>query len=83
MEKTWLPLMEYVIKHKVSLLTLRRYIKSGRVEYKLENGRYSILDHAAPGQSLEKKIRSLEEEIAELKTLIALYEEQIPPRLDL
>ena len=40
----WLPLMEYSAKHRVSLSTLRRRIKSGELEYKLADGKYLLRD---------------------------------------
>jgi predicted site-specific integrase-resolvase len=85
MEKSamWIPLMEYAVKKGVSLSTLRRYIKSDKIQYRVENGRYFLLDveetptHPSEQRitELAKSLRSAQEEIAELKTLIALYEE--------
>ena len=106
--------MDYAMKKGVSLSTLRRHIKSNKVEYKVEGGRYllfvseneseeepGMLDRfspqpvsprmasqdSAPKHSLQTRIDQLEheldharEEIAELKMLIALYEEKIPPQ---
>lgn len=40
----WLPLMEYSAKYRVSLSTLRRRIKSGEMEHKLEDGKYLVKD---------------------------------------
>ncbi|MBY0471829.1 hypothetical protein K2X30_11740 [bacterium] len=78
----WIPLMEYATKKGVSLSTLRRYIKSDKVQYRVENGRYLLLDPDA-SNSIEEQLRKAHEEIAELKMLIALYEEKIPsPRMD-
>lgn len=95
----WLPLMEYAIKKGVSLSTLRRHIKSNKVRYRVEGGKYLLFDdgglipslpsnpvaHVVPDEVLLSKVRKLEidlriaqEEIAELKTLIALYEEKPP-----
>jgi hypothetical protein len=105
----WIPLMDYAMKKGVSLSTLRRHIKTGKVTYKVEDGRYlllitnSDLPNTFPRSSLDEvsrnnsgtsndasstaltfKLRKLEdelhraqEEIAELKMLIALYEEKI------
>lgn len=42
----WLPLAEYSLKHKVSISTLRRKIKAADIEYRLEDGKYFILDSA-------------------------------------
>jgi hypothetical protein len=47
----WLSLTEYSNKHKVSISTLRRKIKSTEIEFRLDEGRYMILDsdeQAAP-----------------------------------
>jgi hypothetical protein len=98
----WIPLLDYALKNDVSLSTLRRYIKANKVQYKIEKGRYLLLDQAAFGYSnfdesamtsrastgsnlkddpefLRIELQRAHEEIAELKTLIALYEEKIAP----
>jgi len=38
----WLPLIEYAIQTGLSLSTLRRYIKSKRVQHQLIDGRYLV-----------------------------------------
>ena len=91
---SWMPLMEYAMKKGVSLSTLRRYIKSYKVQYKVEGGRYMLFDEAGNspmiGQTglvnqepapiltlhLSNELQKAKEEIAELKMLIALYEEK-------
>lgn len=94
--------MDYAMKNGVSLSTLRRYIKAGKVQYKTENGKYLI--HSTSGTSLdwfsasaadstelneaprmtdsrtltlETELQKAQEEIAELKMLVALYEERL------
>lgn len=90
----WIPLMDFAIKKGVSLSTLRRYIKAKRIPYRIEKGRYLLqdVDHVdgltfestggppAPSlnPALERELLKAREEIAELKTLIALYEERLP-----
>jgi hypothetical protein len=97
--------MEYAMRRGVSLSTLRRHIKAGKVRYRVESGRYLLWDEAAtpepwvaskvavesprqPGapeaaadvfklQKLEKELKMAREEIAELKMLVALYEEKL------
>jgi hypothetical protein len=95
----WLPLLEYSVKTGVSLSTLRRYIKSGRIDFRLEEGRYLLPFHglvnnhesegskdaswAAPDSQkaqlarLETELRKVREENAELRMLVALYEETL------
>ena len=108
---TWRPLVEYSLATGISLSTLRRYIKAGKVEFRVDHGRYLLFDGgaakpaaAAPApaartaptsarpamrtptdyQRLELELQRAREEIAELKTLIAFYEETQPARsLDL
>ena len=78
----WISLMDYATRNGVSLSTLRRYIKAEKIKHQLENGRYLIWDENASvavssddsGASLIKK---LQEENAELKTLVAFYEEHL------
>jgi hypothetical protein len=81
----WLSLMEFATKNGVSLSTLRRQIKSGKIEHRLEAGRYLIRDFDLPNtpstnrgeiMELESKLKKAREEIVELKTLLAFYEEQ-------
>lgn len=43
---SWLPLAEYSIKHQISISTLRRRIKSDELDYRLDDGKYFILDEA-------------------------------------
>lgn len=117
----WLPLMDYAVRKGVSLSTLRRRIKANQVTYKVEGGKYLLLDApltplAGPASSgafvqpawpvapmttptrveglrssddlvnalraeFQGELKKLHEEIAELKMLIALYEERLaPPR---
>ena len=113
----WLPLLEYSVQTGVSLSTLRRYIKSGRIEFRLEDGRYllplqGIVNNQEGGQDaspsassrptapvgsrfvaspsdgnqknwkaevarLETELRKVREENAELRMLVALYEESL------
>lgn len=108
-DEVWLPLMEYAVRKNLSLSTLRRYIKAGKVTFRLEGGRYLIFDREASGvafghsfnslqalgsfeglggsevaelqsnvRHLENALKCAQEEIAELKTLIACYEERSP-----
>ncbi len=90
----WLPLLEYARVKGVSLSTLRRYIKARRVNFKTENGRYLIYvdDLTKPAyqaagipnelSDLQIQLQRANEEIAELKMLVALYEEtQSAPQL--
>ena len=42
--QSWLPLMEYSAKFRVSLSTLRRRIKAGEIEYKFADGKYLLRD---------------------------------------
>jgi hypothetical protein len=83
----WISLMEYSVKKGISLSTLRRYIKARKVEFRIEEGRYLLFDESAGNETtfpsglastvsqLERDLKTAREEIAELKTLIALYEE--------
>ncbi len=84
----WLSLMEYATRNGVSISTLRRQIKGGRLLPRTEGGRYLLWHDAAqpaPARTdttsprvaeLELQLKKAREEIAELKTLLAFYEEQ-------
>jgi hypothetical protein len=83
--ETWIPLVEFSVKKGISLSTLRRYIKANKIKWKLHDGRYLILDDGSATlnidvelrfKNLEKDLQNAQEEIAELKTLIAFYEEK-------
>jgi hypothetical protein len=102
----WISLMDYSMKNGVSLSTLRRYIKAGKIPYKSENGKYFIFSTTESPRTaeaewmrassdtlpLEPRVAKLEtdlkvaqEEISELKMLVAIYEERLfqnlPPQL--
>ena len=93
----WIPLVEFSVQRGVSLSTLRRYIKSNKIPWKLLDGRYLVMDDGtfsvqrsfdpkttAPlASDVESRLKSLEhslgcanEEITELKMLVAFYEEK-------
>lgn len=79
----WVPLVEFAARKGVSLSTLRRYIKARKIEYRVENGRYMLKDSSPTDlkrkvERLEKDLKKAQNEIAELKTLVALYEERYP-----
>ncbi len=82
----WISLLEYAIKKGISLSTLRRHIKANKILYRIEQGRYLLwheetnptTDLQLKLSKLEKELQEAREEIAELKMLIALYEEKIP-----
>jgi hypothetical protein len=42
--QNWLPLLNYSTQHNISLSTLRRRIKAHTIEYKLDQGKYFILE---------------------------------------
>gem|GEM_PF-1600050 len=119
--REWLPLLEYSVRTGVSLSTLRRYIKAGKVEFRVEDGRYLLpLAESAAAQTqsvvpqapapvaiqlqnvertpavgsrndpavaslkaeiarLEMELRRAREENAELRMLVALYEDSQGP----
>jgi hypothetical protein len=118
--REWLPLLDYSVRTGVSLSTLRRYIKAGKIEFKVEDGRYLLplaagqgtTTESAPRQSvlpahtplishkaaeagsrndpaiaslkselarLEMELRKAREENAELRMLVALYEDSQGP----
>lgn len=94
----WIPLVEFSVQKGISLSTLRRYIKSNKIPWKLVDGRYLVMDdgtvhaprphshphlmnHEAPPspervRELEMALMAAHEEITELKTLVAYYEEK-------
>jgi len=74
---TWLPLLEYAVRKGISISTLRRRIKANQIQYQLRNGRYFIFDHEnRPNEDSQERVAALEEEIADLKTLVNVLESQ-------
>lgn len=43
----WVPLLQYANERGVSLSTLRRRIKSNKIRYRFEEGRYLIYDESS------------------------------------
>jgi hypothetical protein len=71
----WIPLLEYAFKKGVSISTLRRRIRANEIQYQLRNGRYFIFDDGSfPREDPDKVISDLEEQIADLKTLVTVLE---------
>lgn len=64
MDGKWLPLQDYCAYRGKSISTIRRYIKSNSVKYKLEDGKYYIW---ASLNLISKHESSSEKELLELK----------------
>ncbi|MGZ3808227.1 MAG: hypothetical protein ACXVCE_09080 [Bacteriovorax sp.] len=92
----WLSILDYASVKKTSISTIRRSIKAGHLKYKEENGKYLIWtreiknghsnEKAELAQKLEveflkRQNRELQEEINDLKMLLAVYESQTNPAL--
>ncbi|MCB9094777.1 MAG: hypothetical protein H6621_06885 [Halobacteriovoraceae bacterium] len=86
-EGKWLSITDYSSYKKVSVSSIRRYIKANRVQFKKEDGKYWIWVKAFDPQlmgkkeqdfsQLQKKINELEEENQELRMLVELYEKKL------
>ena len=89
MQGFWLSILEYANYRKVSISTVRRYIKSNRVQSKKEDGKFFIfvsnenyekrqdvtkIKEEEEIARLNEQIRSLKEENNDLKMLVDLYE---------
>lgn len=55
MTENWLSISEFSTKYGLSVSTLRRRIKSNKIEFRLETGKYYLLDEE-PKQQKAKKI---------------------------
>ncbi len=80
MEGHWLTIPEYSTYRNKSVSTIRRYIKSNRIQYKLDDGKYLIF---VSDQNYQKKIDSQEKEemslrfkLLELEAKIRVLEEE-------
>ena len=72
--ENWLLLTDYASKYRISVSTLRRRIKSDQIKYRLDHGRYLLLDESpAHGDAVETpatnptetKIKELSEKSSE------------------
>lgn len=86
MQGQWLSILEYANYKGKSISTVRRYVKSGKVMKKEENGKYFIFVEDFTGNKIRKEDNSLLEdlqienkklrnELAEAMMLIELYEQ--------
>ena len=89
----WVSLNEYLQMAHVSLSTARRWIKAGKVQAKLQRGKYYIyvlwrpVDTDAPASTipalaqenhgLRQQVLALQQENADLKMLVQAYERQL------
>ena len=73
MEGKWLNITDYCQYRKKSISTIRRYIKSNAIKFKIENGKYLLW---VPGDSLQKQGLREEQEILKLKLMNSELERQ-------
>ncbi len=80
MDGYWLSISEYSNYRKVSVSSIRRYIKAGRVKSKLVDGKYKIYvsdeNYSLRVNLKEKEELSVKLELHELKTRVRLLEEE-------
>lgn len=75
---SWVPLIEYAVRKGVSLSTLRRRIKGHEIKYQLRKGRYFIFEEGmAVSDRSNKTVVELQEQIADLKTLVQVLEAKV------
>lgn len=88
--EVWLSIDEYSVYRGLSVSTIRRYIKAGRVKFKTDKGKYfiwadgkkyerenpqkEILELKLKISKLELELRKAQEENNEYKMLVELYE---------
>ncbi|MBD66920.1 MAG: hypothetical protein CME62_17085 [Halobacteriovoraceae bacterium] len=87
MHEKWLSIQEFAQYKDKSISTVRRYIKSNKVTFKDDGGKYYILvkNYQAPQEANESEAQKIEElleqnkklkhELDEAKMLIQLYEQ--------
>ena len=88
MESQWLDINEYSRSFDISISTIRRYIKKGKLGVRREKGKYLIKTDVKElkdqgslflrNEEFKKKIKILQQEIYELKMLINIYEKRGP-----
>jgi hypothetical protein len=72
----WIDIMEYSHREKVSLSTIRRRIKSGKIQCVKKEGKYYIYSQKLSA-SENKKMLDIEQENLELKMLLNIYEQKL------
>ena len=55
---SWIQLNDYANKHNISVSTLRRRIKTNKIQFKLEEGKYFILENGPSRVSSEQALTS-------------------------
>ena len=88
MECQWVDINEYSRNFSVSISTIRRHIKKGKLDIRKEKGKYLIKadtrkwnDQGAlvlENEEFKRKIKLLQQEIYELKMLVNIYEKRGP-----
>src|SRR3989344_578256 len=81
---TWLALMDYSTKYKVSVSTLRRRIKAEDIKFRLDDGKYFIIDE--PMSTHQRVHRpSLESDLAQMGTHHGNEQalNALPPKIDI
>ena len=80
MEGHWLTIPEYSTYRNKSVSTIRRYIKSNRVTYKLDDGKYLIFvsdeNYQNKKSIIEKEEMELRFKVLELEARIRTLEEE-------
>ncbi len=81
----WISILDYASYRKISISTIRRYIKDGRVKTEVRGGKYFIWieNFQASDLSLQKEDEflrrenfKLKEELEDLKMLLRVYENE-------
>src|SRR6186713_1555773 len=69
----WLPLVDYSNKYRISISTLRRRIKLESIPFKLDSGKYFIIDESPDqvGQASQETTQSLNTKQAPPKDMSA------------
>ena len=76
----WLPLIDYSNKHRISISTLRRRIKHETINFKLDEGKYFILDETPDRSARGRKTDSVVSPI-ENDSVVANEHQSPEPRL--
>jgi hypothetical protein len=85
-QDNWLSLLDYSFQTGVSLSTLRRQIKSNKIKFRLQDGKYLICSdkplESLPtprfdeNETLKKELERLRQEVTELQMLVKIYENE-------
>lgn len=85
MTEIWLPLVDYSNKYRISISTLRRRIKLESIQFKLDGGKYYIVDESPDGsrsQNVQQSVNKYEAPPKKIGSMKKNFSDESPSRDD-